>query len=192
MDHEPAFKWWVKTVLKKRLRIISLIKKIKAQYFKKTHKFGIIFPKPVAQSYALDKKNVKTLWPDNISKEMKDMSPAFKKLENGKIVPIGYQRVNCHIIFDVKMEDSRRKAGLVAGGHVKEPPDTLTYSSLVSREIVSISLTLAALNGLHVKVADIHNAYIKVPITENIWKVLGQKFGKDAGIKVIVVFPFMV
>ena len=27
IDHKPSFKWWVKAVLKKRLRIISLVKK---------------------------------------------------------------------------------------------------------------------------------------------------------------------
>ena len=52
------------------------------------------------------------------------MSPAFKKIESGEIVPIRYQRVNCHIIFDVKMEDFRRKYMLVVGRHVTEPPVT--------------------------------------------------------------------
>ena len=32
------------------------------------------------------------------------------------------QRVNCHIIFDFMMEYFRRKARLVEGGHVTEPP----------------------------------------------------------------------
>ena len=66
---------------------------------KKTHKFGIEVTKSVAQAYDLDKKNGNTLWVDDITNEMREVSPAFKKLENGKIVPIGYQRVNCYIIF---------------------------------------------------------------------------------------------
>ena len=44
-DHDPAFNWWVKAVLKKSLRIIHLAKKRNARYFKKTHKFGIEVPK---------------------------------------------------------------------------------------------------------------------------------------------------
>ena len=44
-------------------------------------------------------------------------------------MPIGYQRVNCHIIFDVKMEDSRHKGGLVTGVHVTEPPYNITYAN---------------------------------------------------------------
>ena len=92
------------------------------------------------------------------------------------------------MIFDVKMEDFRRKAMLVAGGHVKEPPSTITYAIIVSRETVRISMTLAALNELLLKVADIHNTYITSPVTENIWTVLVQEFGEDAGNKAIVVW----
>ena len=59
---------------------------------------------------------------------MKGVSPSFRKLDNGEIVPIGYQRVNYNIVFDVKMEDFRRKDRLLFGEHVTEPPDTITYA----------------------------------------------------------------
>ena len=108
---------------------------------------------------------------------MKDVIPAFKKLESGDIVPIGYQRVNFHIIFDIRMEDFRRKARLVAGGHMTEPPATITYVIVVSRDTVMIAMTLASLNGLPVKVEDIHNADITAPFIDKIWTVLGQEFG---------------
>ena len=91
------------------------------------------------------------------------------------------------MIFDVKMEYFQRKARLVVGGHITEPPATRTYASIVSREILRITLTLAALNDLPVKVLDIHNAYITAPVTEKVWTVLGQEFGEDAGRKTIVV-----
>ena len=52
---------------------------------------------------------------------------------------------------------------------------------------MSIAITLTALNDLQVKVADIHNAYIIAPVTENIWTVLGQEFGEDSGRKAVVV-----
>ena len=68
IDHEPAFNWWVKVVLKKRLRITSLVKKRSDCYLKKTHKFGVEVPKYVAQEYSLDKNNGKTLWADAIAK----------------------------------------------------------------------------------------------------------------------------
>jgi hypothetical protein len=41
----------------------------------------------------------------------------------------------------------------------------MTYTSVVSRESVIISLILAALNDLDVKMADIENAYLTAPIT---------------------------
>ena len=81
---------------------------------------------------------------------MKDMSLAFKKLESGDIVQIVYQQVNFHINFGVKMGDFRRKAMLVAGEHVTEPPETITYESVLPREMARIALILAALNDLPV------------------------------------------
>jgi hypothetical protein len=45
-------------------------------------------------------------------------------------------------------------------------PMIMTYASVVSRETVCIALTLAALNDLEVKAADILNAYIFASIKE--------------------------
>jgi len=64
----------------------------------------------------LDNKNGNTLWADAIAKEMKDIRVAFKNLLDGQSAPIGFQKILCHMIFDVKMEDFRRKARLIAGG----------------------------------------------------------------------------
>ena len=74
------------------------------------------------------------------------------------------------------MEDFRRKDRLVAGGHVMEPPSTITYVILVSSDTVMIALKLDSLNDLLVKVVDIQNAYITAPATENIWTILDQEF----------------
>ena len=73
-------------------------------------------------------------------KEMKNVQPAFEEWE-GKASKIdaAYQKVTCHMIFDVKMLDSDglfiRKARYVAGAHTKETPAALTYASVVSQEI---------------------------------------------------------
>jgi hypothetical protein len=42
---------------------------------------------------------------------------------------IGFQEIKCHIIFDVKM-DFTRKARFVAGGHLTQPATSSTYSSV--------------------------------------------------------------
>ena len=60
------------------------------------------------------------MWWDAISKEMKNVRIAFEEFEVEKedILP-GYQFLNCHIIFDIKMgEGFRQKACMVAGGHM--------------------------------------------------------------------------
>ena len=51
---------------------------------------------------------------------------AFEELEDGEEVPIGYQYVRCHMIFDVKAGSLKRKARYVAVGHMTEPPSALT------------------------------------------------------------------
>jgi hypothetical protein len=91
------------------------------------------------------------------------------------------------MIFDVKMEDFRSKARFVAGGHTTDTPHAMTYASIVSREFVRIALTLAALNDLDVKMADIENAYLTAPITEKVWTLLGPEFGDDAGKRALIV-----
>ena len=116
------------------------------------------------------------------------MRVAFKKLRNGERAPVGYQWIRCHLIFSVKMEDFRRKARLVAGGHMTgDVPPTLTYASVVSRDTVRIALTMAALNDLSVKTVDIQNAYIKAPCTEKVYTTLGEEFGEDAGKQAVIV-----
>ena len=56
------------------------------------------------------------------------------------------------------MEELRRKARLIAGGHVMDPPATIMNMLVVSRETVRFDLTLATLNNWPVKVADIKKA----------------------------------
>ena len=112
---------------------------------------------------------------------------AFKIKHGDEKIPPGYQYIRCHMIFDVKMEDFRRKARYVAQGNMTEAPATLTYASVVSRESVRIALTLAALNDLEVKTADIKNAYLTAPVSELIWTILGPEFGPDSGKKALVV-----
>jgi hypothetical protein len=60
-------------------------------------------PKTVKETLALDRKNGNTLWADAITKEMKEVCIAFNILPDGYSAPIGYQKIPCHMIFDVKM-----------------------------------------------------------------------------------------
>ena len=55
-------------------------------------------------------------------------------LTNGKKAPNSFQNINCHAMFDVKIEDFRRKACLVPGGHKSQTLGLIIYSSKVTRE----------------------------------------------------------
>jgi len=182
---EPAFNWWVPHTLKKRAMIIALVKRRQSKYLKRTHKFGIEVPRSVDHALLLDKENGNTLWADAIAKEINNVSIAFRILENAQSIPIGYGHIRCHMIFDIKM-DFTRKVRMVAGGHVTDVPENITYASVVSRETIRIALLLAALNGLEVKTADVLNAYIPAPNREKVWCVLGPEFGPDWGKKAII------
>ncbi len=91
------------------------------------------------------------------------------------------------MIFDMKMEDFRQEARLVAGGHQTKAPATITYASVVSCETLHLDLTIVSLNDLEVKVGDVLNAYITAPVKEKMWTVLGSEFGHDAGKRAIIV-----
>ena len=51
----------------------------------------------------------------------------------------------------------------------------------MSKDSVSIALTISALNDLDMMACNIHNAYIKVDFRNRVWVVDGPKFGSEAG-----------
>ncbi len=110
VDHEPSFNWWVPHTLRKHDSIIALVKKQSARYLKRMHKFGKECPKTVEDALELDKRNGNTMWADAIAKEMKNVLVAFDPLEDDAQPPNGYKFVQCHMIFNVKMEDFARRS----------------------------------------------------------------------------------
>ena len=117
------------------------------------------------KALALDVKNGNTLWTDAMSKELDNVKMAFDILPDGKKAPKDPQFVQCHIVFDIKMENFRCKARLVVGGHMTKAPATIMYFSIVSRETVRIALMITTIDDLDVKVDGILNTYVKVPAT---------------------------
>jgi Reverse transcriptase (RNA-dependent DNA polymerase) len=90
------------------------------------------------------------------------------------------------MIFDVKM-DLTRKAQFVVGGHLTEPPASITYSSVVSRDSVRLAFLIAALNDLNIMACDVGNAYLNAPCRKKVWFVAGAEFGSQQGMVVKVV-----
>ena len=119
-----------------------------AQHLKNIYKFGIELSKKVKDTVAIDKKSENMFWQDGIAKEMENMKVTFQNLPNGERASNGYPFINCHMAFDIKMQDFYTKVYLVEGGHENHIPDVITYSSVVTRETVCIALTMAALHDL--------------------------------------------
>jgi hypothetical protein len=118
---------------------------------------------------------------------MNSVTVAFKLLKDGEEVPAAYKYIECHMIFDMKMENFRQKARLVTGGHMMGVPEVPTYASVVSRESVRITLTVAALNDLDILASNVQNAYITALNSERIWTRCGAEFGTHKGQKAIIV-----
>ena len=145
------------------------------------------YQRHVPKACYIYKNNGNTFWDNAIAKEMNHLNIAFDIMSDLERVPNGYQQICCHMIFDVKMEDFRRKVRLVADGHMTETPKFHTYSSVVSRDTVRIPLTVDSFNGLQVIAGSVINAYVTVPITKKVWTLLGKKWFSGAGKKEIIV-----
>ena len=180
---EPTFAWWIKDILKKRDRILG---KVKTRYWKHTHKYGLELPKMVKEALEIDRQMGTDFWRKAIKKEMKNVMPAFQFTEDGKIL-IRYKHIDCHMIFDIKM-DLTQKARLVAGGHQTDPPKESVYSSIISKDSVRIILMIAALNDLDILAADMQNAYLNALMKEKVYMMAGLEFGPSrVGLLVIII-----
>ncbi len=98
---------------------------------------------------------------------------------------IGFQEIWCHVIFDVKM-DFTRKARFVAGGHMTDTPWSINYSGVVSHDSVQLAFLIAGLNDLDVLAGDVTYAYLNASCREKIWFKGGVETGEDRG-KVLIV-----
>lgn len=109
-----------------------------------------------------------------------------EQMHTDKVRP-GHKETPCHMIFDIKMDGKfTRKARLVVGGHVTDPPSPITYSSVMSHDSVSIALTIASLNNLDLFTCDVESAYPCAEFLEKVWCVAGSEFRSDKG-KVLLI-----
>jgi hypothetical protein len=132
----------------------------------------------IADAMRLDRENGDNQWMDALRKEMSAVMVAFQVQPEGTTRIPGYKPITGHVVWDVKM-DFTRKARYVAGGHRTDPPKAMTYSSVVSRESVRIALTIASLNNLEIRLTDISNAYLTAPVTEKYYVTAGDEFGPE-------------
>ena len=182
LDDEPAFCWWVPYTLRKRDAILS---SVKARVRKTNIKYGIKVPRTQKEAIAFDQENGNTFWQDAIDLEMNTIMPGFDFPDDGKPPP-GYSKSSGHLIFDVKM-DFTRKARWVKDGHLSPDPIDSNYAGVVSRESVRIAFTYAALNRLDIAVADVKSAYLQAPTSEKHYIICGAEFPLELQGKVAVI-----
>ena len=109
---------------------------------------------------------------------MRNNAISFEILEENKPSPPGWHKVTGHLVFDVKM-DFTRKARWVLDGHKTPDPVGSNYAGVVSRESVRIAFTYAAINGLDVFAADVRNAYLQAPSSQKDYIVCGTEVGLE-------------
>ena len=80
------------------------------------YKFGLRLPKTVPEALEIDRLEGHNLWRTAIEKEMANVQVAFDILDDGSPPPPRHKRIPLRMIFDIKM-DFTRKARFVAGGH---------------------------------------------------------------------------
>jgi hypothetical protein len=162
------------------------------KYWRTSHKFGIEIPSSVERAYQIDEDTGTDFWRKAMAKEMLKVKVAYEEQEETPVQIrsgeatryIGFQEITCHLIWDVKM-DLTRKCRMVANGAMTEAPASLTYSSVVSRDSVRLAFLIAELNGLDIMACDV-GACLNAPCREKIWFAAGAEHGEKRG-KVMVV-----
>ena len=173
----------------KMIRMARRMYKVKKCFEQVKYKFGVQVPRNAEEAFRLDQENGNTLWKEAIDKEIGQIMEyeTFKVLERGKAAPQDHTFVTLTLVFDVK-HDGRRKARLVAGGHMTDPSTEEVYSSVVGPEGVRIITYLADANGLDLMCGDVGNAYLNGRTREKIWVKFGSEFGKGLAGRVGIIY----
>ena len=162
-------------------------KKKKQNYSQPIFKYGVQVPRNVRQAIEFDKVNGDTFWQDAIKLEVN----ALNKLECFEFKPKDFvcgrdfQKTTLTMIFDVK-HDLRRKARLVAGGHLIDALDVDIYSSTVKSISVKLLHVIAHKKDLKQLCGDVSNAFPTAYTNERVYAVAGPEFGTLEGHVVII------
>ena len=73
-----------------------------------SHKYGIEISTSIAHAKRIDLKNGNNFWMDAITKETTNVGIAFTILNEGKKDPPGWTEASGHLVFDIKMDFTRK------------------------------------------------------------------------------------
>ena len=144
-------------------KIEAIVPQVTSRIRRTTHKHGVEVPTSLNHVDDVDSMNKNTFWKDDIAKEMKSIDFAFEMLETVKVAPIGHNRTSGHVMFDVKI-DFTRKAIWVLDEHRNPSPEGSVHAGASCRESARIAFTCAALNNADGWACDIQNTCKKILI----------------------------
>ena len=153
------------------------------------YKFGQKVPRTLKEAYEIDKETNSNGWAEAIKKEinsLKDDFKCFKIYPKNTPPPKGYQFVKLLWAFDVKF-DGRKRARLVAGGHMTEKldPEEVT-STMVSLDTIRLAFLAAQHQRLLCLSGDVTSAYIQAFTIERVYTIAGPEFGPLEGCLMII------
>ena len=100
--------------------------------------------------------------------------------------PVGHTEINYHLVFNVKI-NCTRKARYVAGGNLTDLPDNVpTYASVVSCESVRILFLISALNKIKVLAEEISNALLNTQCANKACFKAGPELKSRKGLWLII------
>jgi hypothetical protein len=144
--------------------------------------YGVEIPRDYQHALELNQRNGNTLWQDCTALELAQLKEyrAFKDVGFGAAPPDGYKKILVHLVYACK-HDGRRKARLVADGHLTDIPVDSVYSGVVSLRGLRMMIFLAELNQLDLWATDIGNVYLEVYTLEKVCIKAGKEFGELEG-----------
>ncbi len=141
-------------------------------------KYGVTVPRSVRHAYELDRESGTTFWTDAIKKEIESLLAleCFSFHDPGYKPNSDFQFAKLSMIFEVK-QDGRRKARLVAGGHMIDPNGINSRSTVVKGISVRLLDLIAHRDNLKILCRDIGNAFITADCLEKVYPRAGPEFG---------------
>jgi hypothetical protein len=151
-------------------------------------KYGVQVPRNVKEALELDAKNGNTFWRDAIKLEIDSLVnlECFDFHSANYHPGEDFQWTTLTMIFDVK-QDLRRKARLVAGGHLVDSLDNDVYSSTVKGISVRLLHVIAHKQKLDLLCGDVGNAYVNSYTNEKVYSRCGPEFGEELKGRIIVI-----
>ncbi len=139
-------------------------------------------PGRIAHALELDREAGNAFWADAIRKEVASLLAldCFEFHAPDHKPSSEYQWTKLSMIFEVK-QDGRRKARLVAGGHMVDPMGINSRSTVVKGISIRLLDLIAHRDNLPILCGDIGNAFITADCLEKIYSRAGPEFEDRKG-----------